>query len=80
MRDEVKAFKKGKHSFHPSSLIPHPFFVALAPHLRFAFVALTRQGAGRSRSLKLTAGLLQNVLTGESNGEGKRQGFGANRP
>jgi hypothetical protein len=26
MRDEVKAFKQLKLSFHPSSLRPHPFF------------------------------------------------------
>jgi hypothetical protein len=26
MRDEIKAFKRGKYSFHPSSLIPHPYF------------------------------------------------------
>ncbi|HEY6189724.1 MAG TPA: O-antigen ligase family protein [Pyrinomonadaceae bacterium] len=30
MKDEVKAFKKGKHSFHPSSFILHPFFWVFA--------------------------------------------------
>ncbi len=29
MRDEVKAFKILKPSFHPSSLIPHPFYSSL---------------------------------------------------
>jgi hypothetical protein len=30
MKDEGKAIKGWKHSFHPSALIPHPFSVALA--------------------------------------------------
>ncbi|MBA3765836.1 MAG: hypothetical protein H0W99_02390 [Acidobacteria bacterium] len=53
----------------PSSLIPHPFVVALAPHLRAANVASRRQRVDLTRTFKIPLEISHGICKKGASGE-----------